>query len=168
MMELAWSLAAMPDERRIFGERPQKLDDALAGVEADRFDALIRDRLAIHDAKSQRLRVESDRRLEEARHEVLAPFGRTAHLRERSFDPCAVAALAIATDARDLRALDRRIDLLKRRLDRGGLGFGEAIHADDDVLAALDGLLGAIGRVGDPALHPAAFDDRDAPSQLVD
>ena len=106
-------------------------------------------------------------RVDEARHEILRPLGGPPDVVERRLCASAVAASAESLRPRDLIALDGGIDALDRDA-RPVARFVELVDADDDLVAALDRLLRAVGRVADLVLHPAALDRRDRAALRVD
>ena len=69
-------------------------------------------------------------------------------------------------DAVDLAPLPLRVDPVGRR--RGGLVVGEAVDADDDLVAAVDGPLDPVRRFLDLALLEASLDRRERAAHRLD
>src|SRR5580704_3164590 len=95
--------------------------------------------------------------VDKKRHQVIVSIGRVCELEEMRLYRGGVARRSKCRQAFHLVTLDALVDALERNRC-AATRAGEAVHSDHDVVSALHGLLGRIGRLGDAPLHPAAFD----------
>src|SRR5262245_14098916 len=105
-------------------------------------------------------------RIDDRRHQVRGGPCRGPKRIERSDDRVVVARLLEFFELRQLRAGGGLVDV--EDLDRRLVLLHEVVDADDDFLLPLDGLLEAVGALGDLLLREPALDRLDHPAHLVD
>src|SRR5438093_9518798 len=138
-----------------------------AGRSSDRDELTMlspRDAQPVADFADRGIRIHG---LDDGGQDVLGGPGAVLKPAERGAPGNSVTFGPDAPDALHLRSLGCRVDALDRRRADGAI-VGEPVDPDDDLVASLDRLLGAVRRLLDLPLLEAALDGSQRPAHRLD